>query len=136
MLTHSAQLYPVLPPFTLTTDSASVGFSQSTFSLDPGQSKTITATFIPPLINQKGYPAYSGHIEITSSLETVRVSYLGVLGSVYDQQLLDRSEVPFDSSLPLIQRPDGSIQDTTTKYTFTNGDYPTIVSRYGSLVDA
>ena len=135
MLTHSAQTTPVLPPFTLTTDCATVKFSQSTFSLNPGQSNTITASFTPPAINPKGYPAYSGHIEIKSSVETVRVSYLGVLGSVHDIQPLDRSVAPFNFPLPIIQRPDGSIQNSETQYRFSDGDYPTLITRCGSLVD-
>jgi len=136
MLTCSAQPEVVLPPFTLTTDYAAVEFNQSSFTVNPGQSGTITADFTAPAIDAKGYPAYSGHIEISSPLETLRVSYLGVLGSVHEQQLLDHSDVPLNSSLPLIQLPDGSVQNTTTKYTFSDEDYPTLVLRYWSLVDA
>jgi len=120
----------------LTTDYATVVFSQPRLTVNPGQSSIIIANFTAPAIDAKGYPAYSGHIEITSPLETLRVSYLGVLGSVHEIQLLDRSNVPFGSSLPLIELPDGSIQNTTTKYTFADGDYPSLVYRYGPLVDA
>ena len=136
MLTYPVQTKPVIHPFTLTTDSATVKFNQSAFSLDPGQSSTITASFTPPAISPDGYPAYSGHIEIRSSVETVRVSYLGVLGSVRDIQPLDRSESPFNSPLPIIQLPNGSIQNSETQYTFTDGDFPTLVARCGSPVSA
>ena len=121
----------------MTTDAATVEFiTDSEFSLEQGQSKIVIARFTPPAIDPKGYPAYSGHIEITSKFETVRVSYFGVLGSVHEQQLLDRSDVAFGYPLPLIKRPDGSVQDTTATYTFANGDYPTLVLRYDSPVDA
>jgi len=113
----------------LTSDHATVNFSKEWLTVNPGESSTITAKFTPPAITAKGYPAYSGHIEISSSLETLRVSYLGVLGSVHEQQLLDRSDVPFNASLPFIQLPDGNIQNTTTSYTFADGDYPKLVSR-------
>jgi hypothetical protein len=130
------QVNPAPGPFTLTTDFATIEFSQSKFTLNPGQSQTITAKFTPPSMDPKEYPAYSGHIEIISLSGTMRVSYMGIMGSVHEQQLLDRSDAPLGSPLPLIRRPGGGIQNTTTIYTFANGDYPTIVSRYGSLVDA
>ena len=126
-LTCSTQLQPVLPPFDLTADHATVQFSQTKLTVDPGQSTTITATFTAPAIDPKGYPAYSGHIEVVGPSETLRVSYLGVLGSVYEQQLLDRSDVPFNVSLPFTELPDGNIQNTTANYTFVNGDSPTII---------
>jgi len=136
MLTYSAQSEPLLPPFNLTTDASTVEFSQISFTVNPGQSDTISAKFTAPNIDAAGYPVYSGHIEITSSLETLRVSYLGVLGSVHEQQLLDRSNAAFGVRLPLIQLPDGSIQKKTKKYTFTDGDYPTVVFRCVVLADA
>jgi len=61
---------------------------------------------------------------------------MGVVGSVHKQQLLDHSDVPFSHPLPVLLRPDGSFQDTTTKYTFVDGDRPKLVSRYGSRVNA
>lgn len=120
----------------LTTDYATVEFNQSCFTVNPGQSSTITVNFTAPAIDVQGYPAYSGHIEITSPLETLTVSYLGVLGSVHEQQLLDHSDVLLNSPLPLIQLPDGSVQNATTKYTLTDEDYPTLVFGYGFFVDA
>ncbi|KAF9650862.1 subtilisin-like protease [Thelephora ganbajun] len=124
----------VLPPFELTTDHATVEFSETRLTVNPGTSCTVIAKFTAPPIYTKGYPAYSGHIEIANSVETLRVSYLGVLGSVHKQQLLDHSNDPFNVSLPFVQLPGGTIQNTTTKYTFANGDYPNLVSRllYGS----
>jgi len=120
----------------LTTDYATVEFSKARFTVDPGQSSTITVIFTPPAIDAEGYPAYSGHIEVTSPSETLRISYLGVLGSVHEQPLLDRSDTAFGVPLPLIQLPDGSIQTGATNYTFTDGDYPTLVSGYVDLANA
>jgi hypothetical protein len=136
MLTYSVQLEIVVPPYTLTAEHAAVEFSQSSFTVDPGKSSTITAKFTAPAIDAKDYPAYSGRIEITSPAETLRVSYLGVLGSIHEQQLLDHSDIPFNSPLPFIQLPDGTVQNTTAEYAFAKGDYPTLMYRYGSLVDA
>lgn len=135
MLTYLAQPQPVLPPYRLTADHATVEFSRTDLTVNPGELSIVTAKFTAPAINATGYPAYSGYIEITSPSETLRVSYLGVLGSVRDQQLLDHSDAQFNSSLPLIQLSDGSVQNTTANYTFVDGDYPTLVAGYGSLID-
>lgn len=61
---------------------------------------------------------------------------MGVVGSVHKQQLLDHSGAEFGHPLPVLLRPDGSFQDTTAKYTFADEDFPKLVSRYGSRVDA
>lgn len=129
ILTYSTQPESVLPPFELTADHATIEFSRTKFAVNPGESSTITAKFTAPAINAKGYPAYSGDIEISCSSETLRVSYLGVLGSVHEQQLLDRSDVLINVSLPFIQLPDGNIQNTTTSCAFADEDRPKLVSR-------
>lgn len=127
---HSVQLQAVVPPFKLTADHAAIKFSQAKLTVNPGQSSTITATFTAPAIAARGYPAYSGHIEITSPSETLRVSYLGVLGSVHEQKVLDPFDPSLNVSLPLVELPDGTLQNATANYTFTNGDYPDLVLRY------
>jgi hypothetical protein len=97
----STQTEVVLPTFELTTDCATVKFT-----VNSGESSTITAEFTAPPIDTNGYPAYSGHIEITSSSETLRVSYLIVVGSVYDQQL--KGHDVFGAPFPLVPLPDGT----------------------------
>ena len=133
MLTFSVQSEALLGPLALTADSVTVKFSQTKLTVGPGKSGTITAEFTPPKIDGAGLPAYSGHIEIKSSSETLRVSYMGIVGSVRAKQLLDRSNATFGVPVPFIGLPDGSVQNTTTKYTFSDGDFPTIVFRYGSF---
>ena len=127
-LTRSIQGQVILPPYTLTTEYATVKFSQTEFTVDPGQSETIVAEFTAPTIEGTGgYPAYSGHIVITSPSETLTVSYLGVVGSVKDIQLLADSDPAVNFSLPALQSSDGTGQNGTVKYTFVGLDIPTLV---------
>ena len=127
MMTRSIQSQAIVSPYTLTTDYATVEFSQTEFTVDPGQSTAITAKFTAPAIEEKVYPAYTGHIEITSHWETLRVSYLGVVGSVEEIPLMAHSDPSVNFSLPALQRPDGSSQNGTTTYTFIDDDFPTLV---------
>ena len=128
MLTRSIQGRPTIPPYILTTEYATVEFSQAEFTVDPGQSKTITAKFTAPAIEEDGtYPAYSGHIVITSPLETLTVSYFGIVGSIYDKSQFGNSDSSVDYQLPALQLPDGGNQNGTRTYTFNGDDFPTLL---------
>ena len=112
-------------------------FNPAKLTVNPGSTSIIIANFTAPAIDPKGYPAYSGYIELTSPSETLRVAYLGVLGSVHEQQLLDHSKAAtLNASLPCILQPDGKVQNTTANYTFAGEDFPTLALRYVALADA
>ena len=105
-------------------------FSQTEFTIDPGYSEVIVAEFTAPTIEgNDSYPVYSGHIVITSGSETLRVGYLGVIGSVNDIQLLAQSDSSVAYPLPALQNSDGEVQNSTTKYTFVGADIPTLLYR-------
>ena len=130
MLTRSAQGQATLPPYVLTTEYATVKFSRTEFTIDPGNSEVIVAEFTAPTIEGNGsYPVYSGHIVITCGMETLRVGYLGVIGSVKDIQLLAHSDSSVTYSLPALQDSNGDVQNGTTKYTFVGPDTPTLEYR-------
>ena len=129
MLTRLIQSQPALPPYTLTTEYATVKFSKTEFAVDSGQSKTITAKFTAPTTKEKGYPVYSGRIVITSCSGTLAVSYLGVVGSIRDIPSLARSDPSVNFTLPALQLPDGTGQNSTRTYTFVGDDFPTLVVR-------
>ena len=116
----------ILPPYTLTKEYATVKFSQTEFTVGPGNSKIIIAEFTAPSIEGSGsYPVYSGRILITSGSETLTVAYLGVVGSVKDIQLLAHSD-PAVPSLPALVNSDGEVQNGTEKYTFAGSDVPAV----------
>lgn len=127
MLTHLIQGQPVLPPYTLTTEYATVKFCMTEFSVDPGHSKTMTAKFAAPRTKAEGYPVYSGHIMIKRCSGTLKVSHLGVVGSVHDIPPLAHSDPSVDFALPALQLADGSSQNSTRTYTFVGDDFPTLV---------
>ena len=112
----------------LTTEHATVRFSKTEFTVDPGHSEIIIAEFTAPTIEGNGsYPVYSGRIVITSGSDTLRVAYLGSIGSVKDIQLLESSDPTANFTLPALQSSDGKGQNGTTKYTFVGPDIPTLV---------
>ena len=100
-------------------------FSQTDFTVGPGNSQIIIAEFTAPSIEGSGsYPVYSGRIVITSGSEMLTVAYLGVVGSVKDIQLLAHTD-PAIPSLPALLNSNGEVQNDTEKYTFAGSDLPT-----------
>lgn len=117
-------------PVPLTANYATVLLSQSQVTLRAGGSVTIIATFIPPKISSSTLPVYSGFIQIATSAETQRVSYLGAAGSLKDSAVLDTTDAFFGFSLPAILNSVGDVQDNVTTYTLAGDDVPQVLFRY------
>ncbi|EJD54165.1 subtilisin-like protein, partial [Auricularia subglabra TFB-10046 SS5] len=81
-------------PLPLIDAPVSVKLSQTTLTLPPGSSATVTATFTPPKnVDPKTFPIVSGWIQIQGSLgDSLKVSYMGVAASTSDLQTLATGE--------------------------------------------
>jgi hypothetical protein len=81
-------------PLKLTSAFATAKFSQTKFTLLPGRSTTVAVTFTPPSgTTLKTFSVYSGFIDVVGSLgEAVHSSYLGVVGSLKDLQVIDNTD--------------------------------------------
>ncbi|KAH9484892.1 Minor extracellular protease vpr [Psilocybe cubensis] len=121
-------------PVPLVPAGASVTLAPPTFTLRPGQTQTITAIFHPPpqsAFDTSTFPVYSGFIQIAgpSALDILHVSYLGLLGSLREKQVVDDTDVFFGVPLPALLDSQGDVQDSPTNYTFVGDDVPTLLWR-------
>lgn len=129
LLTHS-QEHCVVGPVPLTTNYASVWFSQSQVLVAPGSTYIVFANFQAPSgVDASTYPVYSGFIEISSKAETLRVSYLGAAASLKNKAILDTSNEFFGVALPFVADVNGKAQSNTTSYTFKGDDVPSLYVR-------
>ncbi|PVG01025.1 subtilisin-like protease [Serendipita vermifera] len=132
-LTYDPELgFANLAPVPLTASStASLSFSQTSFTLSPGKSTKITVTVtLPTGLNPKTYPIYSGWITATASNgEILSVPYTGVASNLHDLKVLDTSSYYFDVPLPAMLNARGDIQTAPTNYTFKTGDTPKFLWR-------
>lgn len=78
---------------------ATLTFSESNFTLAPGQSTSITVNFSEPVgLDSELLPIYSGYITLTTDAGTMHcIGYLGALGSMKNLSLSDNLNA--DSSL-------------------------------------
>lgn len=111
--------------------AASVEIVPSTFTVQPGQSQPVLAVFTPPSgLDASTYPVYSGFIDVTSGSETVHVSYLGLLGSLKDKQVIDTTDAVLGFKVPAILNATQHPQVDPTNYTFVGKDHPSFVFRF------
>ncbi|KAJ7263768.1 hypothetical protein C8J57DRAFT_1230964 [Mycena rebaudengoi] len=100
------------------------------FTLAPGQSHNIVATFRPPQgIDASTFPVYSGFIEITSGTEKVHATYLGLAASLRDKQVVDNTDAVFGVELPVILDQDQNVQEGPANYTLVGDDAPLVFWR-------
>ncbi|KAJ7282918.1 subtilisin-like protease [Mycena rebaudengoi] len=119
-----------LGPVPQSTDFATVSFNAAKFTLAPGQSHTVIATFKAPKgADATTFPVYSGFIDVTSGAEKVHATYLGLAASLKDKQVIDNSDKIFGVPTPAILDPEGNIQAAPVNYTFVGTDAPTILWR-------
>ncbi|KIM30827.1 hypothetical protein M408DRAFT_65702 [Serendipita vermifera MAFF 305830] len=118
-------------PVPLSEAPASVSFFQSTFSLDPGASAQITASFTPPAgLDPASFPVYSGWVTATASNgEILAIPYVGLAASVIDMKILDYSDFYFPFPTPVILNATGYVQIEPTNYTFADKDFPAFLWR-------
>lgn len=112
--------------------AASVNLFPSALILAPGETQTVIAVFTPPTgLNASTYPLYSGFIEVTSGSGTVHVSYIGLVGSLKDKQVIDNTDEFFGFPIPAITNPNtGAPQVDPINYTFVGNDYPSLLWRF------
>ncbi|KAM6501852.1 pyrolysin [Amanita muscaria] len=123
--------WPNLGPVPLTTQYATVTFSQSSFSLVPYQSIIIHVQVTPPYgVDATKFPVYSGFVQIDGGIdESLHVPYIGLAASLQDKQVLDTTSYYFGIQLPGLLDTNFNPQTGPANYTLTNGDAPTLLFR-------
>lgn len=118
-------------PVPLTSQSATVKFSQSSVLAIPFIPVKVTVSITPPKgVDASTFPVYSGFIQLQSGSEQYQVTYLGVAAALKDKQILDNTSEFFGVPLPTILDSTGNVQNGTTNYTFVGDDFPTVLLRY------
>lgn len=72
---------------------------------------------------------YSGFIEISDGDQSFHVTYLGLVGSLIDKQVIDDTDFFFGIPLPFIFNSTGAVQEGPVNYTFAGDDFPIFVWR-------
>ncbi|KAK1226082.1 hypothetical protein PQX77_010949 [Marasmius sp. AFHP31] len=126
-------IFPANGPLSLNRDFATADLSDTSFILASGQSKTITATFVPPNgTDSTLFPVYSGFIQVTAEGDPpLHVSYLGLATSIKAKQVIDTTNVIYGINLPALLDAAGDVQEGPKNYTFDpdSGDFPTVFFR-------
>ncbi|KAJ7680615.1 pyrolysin, partial [Mycena polygramma] len=111
--------------------AARVTFSASTFTVYPGETHNVIATFTPPTsVANTTLPVYSGFIHVTGPAETLKVTYMGVAAALKAATVLDSTNGFFGVSLPVMVNANGRPQDGATNYTFVGKDDPFLLLRF------
>ncbi|KAI0786595.1 subtilisin-like protease [Abortiporus biennis] len=122
--------FAVEAPVVLNTNHASVSLSQSKVTVRPGGTALILATILPPRnLDASVLPVYSGYIVVSNGQETLRSSYLGVVGSLKKQKVIDTSDAFFGIPLPALLDKEGNPQSNISAYTLAGDDAPTVLFR-------
>ncbi|KAH9892693.1 subtilisin-like protease [Cubamyces lactineus] len=123
-------IFPADGPVPLSTNFATVKFSETSFTVHPGQTQQITAHISPPTgLDQTTFPVFSGFIEISNANESYQVSYLGLAGSLKDVQVVDDTDVFFGVDLPVLTDAAGNFITNATNFTFVGDDAPSVLMR-------
>ncbi|KAJ7733523.1 pyrolysin [Mycena metata] len=130
----TGSILPASGPVPRSADYASVSFDEETFTLNPGQTHEVVATFTPPKVDATTFPVYSGFIHVVSDGEDVHTSYMGLAASIRDKAVLDTSTEALGVQLPVLEDPSGATE--AANYTFVNGDEPFLLWRlaFGTAV--
>lgn len=126
-------IFPADGPVPLSSAAASVIIAPTSFTIHPGESRTVVAIFEPPTgIDKTTFPVFSGFIQVggPTAADSAQVSYLGLAGSLKDKQVLDDTDVFFGVKIPALLDSTGNVQSAPLNYTFVNGDVPTLLWRY------
>jgi len=98
--------------------------------IPPGQTADVELKFEPPTaLDPSTLPIYSGFIEFQSQEETLKVTYMGVVGSLKDEIVLDSSDSFFGAALPTVLNDTGDVQTGPQNYTFVGEDVPKLLLR-------
>ena len=124
-------IFAALGPVPVSSTTANADISPSSFTVLPGETQSVLATFVPPSgLDASLYPVYSGAIEITSSgSDITHVSYLGLAASLKDKQVVDDTDTYYGFKLPAVLDGAKAVQTAPRNYTFAHGDCPSLLWR-------
>ncbi|KAI0823378.1 subtilisin-like protease [Trametes gibbosa] len=123
-------IFPADGPVPLSSTAASVKFSETSFTVHPGQTQEITAHITPPTgLDPTTFPVFSGFIEIANAQESYQVTYLGLAGALKDVQVVDDTDVFFGVNLPVLTDAAGNFLLNATNFTFVGDDTPSVLMR-------
>ncbi|KAJ2974178.1 hypothetical protein NUW54_g11932 [Trametes sanguinea] len=121
-------IFPADGPVPLSTSAASIKFSETSFTVHPGQTQEITAHISPPTgLDPTTFPVFSGFIGISNAEESYLVSYLGSVGLLKDVQVVDDTDVFFGVTLPVLTDSAGNFLLNATNFRFVGDDFPTVL---------
>lgn len=129
---QAGTIFPSDGPVPLSSTAASVIILPTQFTLRPGQTQTVIATFrFPNSLDPTTFPVFSGFIQVAgpSVADTAHVSYLGLQGSLKTAQVIDDTDVFFGTPIPTLLDSNGDVQAGPLNYTFVNEDVPTLLWR-------
>ncbi|KAJ3557998.1 hypothetical protein NP233_g11597 [Leucocoprinus birnbaumii] len=123
-------ILPAEGPVPLSKSAAQVSVKPSSFTLKPGASRNVVATILGPTnLDNSTFPVYSGWIEVSDGTNSFHVTYLGLVGSLIDKQVLDTTDLFFGVPIPTILDSQGNTQEGPVNYTFVGYDVPTLLWR-------
>ena len=90
---HQGTAFAADGPVPLSTDFATVKFSETSVTVHPGQTQQITVHITPPTgVDPSVLPVFSGFIQVESATETLHVTYLGVAASLKNAVTVDTTD--------------------------------------------
>ncbi len=123
-------IFPADGPVPLDATAAAVSFSPKSFTVNPGQTQTVTVSITPPKgLDAKTFPVFSGFIELANGNERFQVTYLGLANSLKNMPVVDNTNVFFGVNLPTMVDPDGNFFSTPENFTFVDDDSPSVLLR-------
>ncbi|KAF8894316.1 pyrolysin [Gymnopilus junonius] len=111
-------------PVPLSSTAASVTIVPNQFTLLPGQTQPVVVVFkLPSSLDPSTFPVFSGFIQVNGPtvLDSAKVSYLGLQGSLKNKQVIDDTDTFFGVPLPALLDSQGNVQSGPVNYTFADG---------------
>ncbi|TFK92708.1 subtilisin-like protease [Polyporus arcularius HHB13444] len=123
-------IFPADGPVPIDATAATVSFSPKSFTVNPGQTQTVTVSITPPKgLDAKTFPVFSGFIELANGNERFQVTYLGLANSLKNMPVVDNTNVFFGVNLPTMVDPEGNFFSTPENFTFVDDDFPSVLLR-------
>ena len=127
---YDGSIQPQDGPVPVYSAAATVKLSLSKAIVLPGTSLPIIVNVQPPKgVDASVVPVISGHIEVATAGEILKVSYLGVATDLKKVQIVDNSGDLLGVPTPALIDAIGNIQEEPTDYTFAGENYPLLIFR-------
>ncbi|KNE97437.1 hypothetical protein PSTG_09271 [Puccinia striiformis f. sp. tritici PST-78] len=135
--THEKFNRPDVTPDTEGKEATAV-MTPQVFKLLPGAKQVVKIHFTAPKIFNQDLTVYSGYIVMTGDVEceSHNVPYYGVVGSLKDQEIIDRGPIDPTSNFnyPFLAFPSAELTEQgTPKYTLQNSDFVWKIAEESSL---